>query len=95
MPSGQNSARLSPDNDILAVLEGHGRRSRLERLVDARFCSAAWSSRKSRLECPRCRAELPQVALFCHVCGQDQRSADLARRKSFAARPDEPVASLP
>ena len=33
-------------------------------------------------------------ALFCHVCGQDQRSADLTRRKSFAARPDEPVASF-
>ena len=46
------------------------------------------------MECPRCRAELPQVALFCHVCGQDQRSADFARRKSFAARPDEPVASF-
>jgi hypothetical protein len=46
------------------------------------------------LECPRCRAELPPVAHFCHVCGQDQRSADLTRRKSFAARPDEPVASF-
>jgi hypothetical protein len=46
------------------------------------------------LECPRCRAELPEVAHFCHVCGQDQRSADLARRKSFAAKPDEPVASF-
>jgi hypothetical protein len=28
------------------------------------------------------------------VCGQDQRSADFARRRSFAARPDEPVASF-
>jgi hypothetical protein len=46
------------------------------------------------LQCPRCRAELPEVAHFCHVCGQDQRSADFARRKSFAARPDEPVASF-
>jgi PrsW family intramembrane metalloprotease len=46
------------------------------------------------LECPRCRAELPPIAHFCHVCGQDQRSADLTRRKSFAARPDEPVASF-
>jgi hypothetical protein len=34
------------------------------------------------------------MAHFCHVCGQDQRSADLTRRKSFAARPDEPVASF-
>lgn len=46
------------------------------------------------MECPRCRTELPEVAHFCHVCGQDQRSADLARRRSFAARPDEPVASF-
>ena len=46
------------------------------------------------MECPRCRAELPEVAHFCHICGQDQRSADLARRKSFAAKPDEAVASF-
>jgi hypothetical protein len=46
------------------------------------------------LECPQCRAELPEVAHFCHVCGQDQRSADFTRRRSFAARPDEPVASF-
>ena len=46
------------------------------------------------MQCPRCRAELPEVAHFCHVCGQDQRSADLTRRKSFAAKPDEPVASF-
>ncbi|HEY5822551.1 MAG TPA: PrsW family intramembrane metalloprotease [Propionibacteriaceae bacterium] len=46
------------------------------------------------MECPRCRAELPEVAHFCHVCGQDMRSGDLARRKSFAAKPDEPVASF-
>ena len=46
------------------------------------------------MECPRCRSDVPEVAHFCHVCGQDQRSADLARRKSFAARPDEPVASF-
>jgi hypothetical protein len=46
------------------------------------------------VECPRCRAELPEVAHFCHVCGQDQRSSDFARRRSFAARPDEPVASF-
>jgi hypothetical protein len=46
------------------------------------------------LECPRCRAHLPEVAHFCHVCGQDQRSADVTRRKSFAVKPDEPVASF-
>ncbi len=46
------------------------------------------------MECPRCRSDLPEVAHFCHVCGQDLRSPDLARRKSFAARPDEPVTSF-
>ena len=46
------------------------------------------------MECPRCRADLPEVAHYCHICGQDQRSSDLARRKSFAAKPDEPVASF-
>jgi hypothetical protein len=46
------------------------------------------------LNCPRCHAELPDVAHFCHVCGQDVRSEDLTRRRSFAAKPDEPVASF-
>ena len=46
------------------------------------------------MECPRCRAELPEVAHFCHICGQDERSGDLVRRRSFAAKPDEPVASF-
>jgi hypothetical protein len=46
------------------------------------------------LECPRCRAAVPDVAHFCHVCGQDLRSSDQSRRRSFAAKPDEPVASF-
>jgi PrsW family intramembrane metalloprotease/zinc-ribbon domain len=46
------------------------------------------------VNCPRCHAELPDVAHFCHVCGQDVRSDDLTRRRSFAAKPDEPVASF-
>lgn len=46
------------------------------------------------MECSRCRAQLPEVAHFCHRCGQDMRSPDLARRKSFAVKPDEPVASF-
>ena len=46
------------------------------------------------MDCPRCSAQLPEVAHFCHVCGQDLRSGDAARRRSFAARPDEPVASF-
>ncbi len=46
------------------------------------------------MECPRCRAEMPEVAHFCQTCGQDLRSPDLARRKQFAVKPDEPVASF-
>ena len=46
------------------------------------------------MQCPRCQTQLPDVAHFCHVCGLDQRSGDTARRRSFAAKPDEPVASF-
>lgn len=46
------------------------------------------------MECPRCHAPLPRVAHFCHVCGQDLPTGDAARRRSFAAQPDEPVASF-
>src|SRR5215210_338602 len=52
------------------------------------------SPRRSTLPCPRCQTQLPDVAHFCFVCGQDQRSGDEARRRSFAAKPDEPVASF-
>lgn len=44
--------------------------------------------------CPRCQAELPEVAHFCHRCGKDERSSDEARRQTFAVKPDEPVASF-
>jgi hypothetical protein len=46
------------------------------------------------LNCPRCGADLPAVAHFCHVCGQDVRARDQSRRRSFAVKPDEPVASF-
>jgi hypothetical protein len=46
------------------------------------------------VQCPRCRAEAPNVAHYCQVCGLDFRSGDVRRRGSFAARPDEPVASF-
>ncbi len=46
------------------------------------------------MECPRCQAGLPEVAHFCHRCGQDQRSSDTGRKTSFALKPDEPVASF-
>lgn len=46
------------------------------------------------MECPRCHAQIPDTAHFCPVCGDDQRGGDAARRRSFAAKPDEPVASF-
>lgn len=46
------------------------------------------------MDCPRCQSQLPDVAHFCQHCGQDLRTDDLARRKSFAVKPDEPVTSF-
>lgn len=46
------------------------------------------------MTCARCGAETPEVAHFCQTCGLDLRSTDLTRRRSFAAKPDEPVASF-
>ncbi|GAB3623351.1 hypothetical protein GCM10027418_14340 [Mariniluteicoccus endophyticus] len=46
------------------------------------------------MDCPRCGASTPEVAHFCQRCGNDLRSPDLARRKTFAVKPDEPVASF-
>ena len=46
------------------------------------------------MECPRCHAQIPGTAHFCPGCGADRRTGDWARRRSFAARPDEPVASF-
>ncbi|GAB2586822.1 PrsW family intramembrane metalloprotease [Kribbella endophytica] len=46
------------------------------------------------MECPRCGSEVPDVSQFCHHCGSGLRSADPGRKKAYAARPDEPVASF-
>ncbi|MEO7587468.1 MAG: zinc-ribbon domain-containing protein [Arachnia sp.] len=46
------------------------------------------------MDCPRCGAKLPDVAHFCHHCGQDMTRPGEARRKSFAVKPDEAVASF-
>jgi len=46
------------------------------------------------VSCQRCGAQTPDVAYFCQVCGLDLRTGDLTRRKSFAVKPDEPVASF-
>lgn len=46
------------------------------------------------MSCPRCQAGNPEVGHFCFVCGQDLRTDDISRKKSFAVKPDEPVASF-
>ena len=46
------------------------------------------------MECERCHAAISEGSHFCHRCGNDLRSADGERRQSFAAKPDEPVASF-
>ncbi|WP_022909766.1 zinc ribbon domain-containing protein [Aestuariimicrobium kwangyangense] len=45
------------------------------------------------MSCPRCGTELPEAGHFCHACGHDLSAGDGARR-SFAAKPDEPVRSF-
>lgn len=46
------------------------------------------------MTCTRCGAETADVAHFCQICGLDLRSQDMARKQSFAVKPDEPVASF-
>lgn len=46
------------------------------------------------MECRRCQTRLPDVAHYCHRCGQDMRTADESRKQHFALKPDEPVASF-
>ncbi len=45
------------------------------------------------MACPRCQTETPPEAHFCHSCGADTQTTD-GRRRAFAAKPDEPVATL-
>ena len=44
--------------------------------------------------CPRCNSDVPEVSHFCHHCGTDLQSGDAGRKKAYAAKPDEPVASF-
>jgi RsiW-degrading membrane proteinase PrsW (M82 family) len=46
------------------------------------------------VECPRCSSDVPEVSHFCHHCGNDMQSGDSERKKAYAAKPDEPVASF-
>ena len=46
------------------------------------------------MHCSRCQSPVPEVAHFCHHCGQDLVPSDLRGRRRFAIQPDEPVASF-
>ena len=46
------------------------------------------------MHCSRCQSPVPEVAHFCHHCGQDLVPGDARRRPRFALQPDEPVASF-
>lgn len=46
------------------------------------------------MECPRCHGQIPEAAHFCHHCGHDLVSQDVSRKKSYAAQPNQPVASF-
>lgn len=46
------------------------------------------------MECPRCNGRTPEAAHFCHHCGHDVISPDARRRKSYAAQPNQPVATF-
>ncbi len=46
------------------------------------------------MHCSRCQSPVPEVAHFCHHCGQDLVQGDERGRRRFALQPDEPVASF-
>jgi hypothetical protein len=46
------------------------------------------------MDCSRCLSPVPDVAHFCHRCGQDLVPGDQRGQRRFALAPDEPVASF-
>ena len=46
------------------------------------------------MHCSRCQSPVPEVAHFCHHCGQDLVAGTRRGRRRFALQPDEPVASF-
>jgi len=47
------------------------------------------------MTCNRCQCDVPQVARYCHKCGQNLlQEADAKRKTNFALQPDQPVASF-
>ncbi|MFZ0529990.1 MAG: zinc ribbon domain-containing protein [Propionicimonas sp.] len=46
------------------------------------------------MDCSRCHSSVPDVAHFCHRCGQNLVPGGAGDRRRFALQPDEPVASF-
>ncbi len=46
------------------------------------------------MDCPRCQSAVPDVAHFCHRCGQDLVPGAEKASRRFALAPNEPVASF-
>lgn len=46
------------------------------------------------MDCPRCQSAVPEVAHFCHRCGNDLVPTDERAKRRYALAPDEPVASF-
>ncbi|PKQ32894.1 MAG: PrsW family intramembrane metalloprotease [Actinobacteria bacterium HGW-Actinobacteria-2] len=46
------------------------------------------------MDCPRCHSAVPEVAHFCHRCGQDLVPGTEKANRRFALAPNEPVASF-
>lgn len=46
------------------------------------------------MDCPRCQSAVPDVAHFCHRCGNDLVPTESQVRRGYALAPNEPVASF-
>lgn len=46
------------------------------------------------MDCPRCQSSVPDVAHFCHRCGNDLVPTDERAKRRYALSPNEPVASF-
>ena len=46
------------------------------------------------MDCPRCQSSVPEVAHFCHRCGNDLVPTESKARRGYALAPNEPVVSF-
>lgn len=46
------------------------------------------------MDCPRCQSAVPDVAHFCHRCGNDLVPTNERAKRRYALAPNEPVASF-